>query len=264
MALDFLGTFNNHQFARLSAFLQNQSNDVPGRVLHLLAEQQRIGFIQFTFDSGGNPIGYNANPATSYIGKLMMAYEVLGGDPIFDLQIRSMSQPVWVLGGTETTPGQMLSSGDILGTPGKRDAFSAALVQQMKTWSEDVIQYKRENIERKIRRALDYSDQLTAEITTLANILNDNTNLGSLADLTNQIMQLLGDPTYRPIYNDTTNDVHGKFTHAPFSQYEPGPMRTIDDAYVRGEGGIILPGQQSSPVTPPATTGTGSGGTGTG
>jgi hypothetical protein len=248
VAHDFLGTFNNHQFSRLQAFLQNQQSDVPGRVLHLLAEQQRIGTLQFTYDSGGNPIGYNANPQTSYIGKLMMAYEILGGDPIFDLQIRSMSQPVFMLAGSETTPAQQLSSGDILGTHGLRDAPSAAYVQQMKGWTEDVVQYKRENIERKIRRMMDYSDQLGAEIQTLSIILNDGKTTGSLADLLTQVTNLLSDPSYRPIYNDTTGDIHGKLSHAPFSQYDPGPNRTIDPNWVRTDGGAILPGQQSPPT----------------
>jgi hypothetical protein len=248
MAHDFLGTYNNHQFARLQTFLSNQQSDVPARVAHLLAEQERIGTLVFTYDAGGNPIGYNASPTTSYIGKLMMAYEILGGDPTFDLQIRSMSQPVFLVAGSETTPAQQLSSGDILATRGLRDAASAALVQQMKAWTEDVVQYKRENIERKIRRAVDYSDQLSAEIKVLSIIMNDAKTSGSLADLTTQSTTLLSDPSYRPTYNDVNNDLHGKLTHAPFSQYDAGPNRNVDPNWVRQDGGPILPGQQSPPT----------------
>lgn len=269
MSYEFLGTFNNHQFARLSAFLNNQrlalgggqggGGDVPGRRLHLLAEQGRLGNLQFTYDSGGNPIGYNAAPPSSYIGKLMQAYEILGGDPLFDLQVRQMSQPVFVQAGTSTTPAQQLSDGSIMGQPGLQDAPSASAVQQMKGWVPDVIQYKRENIERKIRRALDYSDQLTAEITLLSTILNDGTQVGSLASLTSAVVSLLQTPTYRAIYNDVNNDLHGKLTHAPFSAYDPGPDRSVFANYVRAEGGPVLPGQQAlpvnqTPVTPPSTT----------
>ncbi len=218
---------------------------MPQRILHLVAEQQRIGQLLFTYDAGGNPTGYNASPKTSYIGKLIMAYEILGGDPFFDLQIRSMSQAVFVVAGTETTPAQQLSSGDILAQPGLMDGISALLVQQMQSWSEDVIQYKRENLERKIRRAVDYSDQLGAEIKVLSAILNDASTSGSLANLTQQVQTLLADTTYRPIYNDVNNDVHGKLTHAPFSAYDPGPNRTIDPNYVRADGGPVIPGQQA-------------------
>lgn len=264
MAHDFAGTFNNHGFGRLSSFLVNQANDVPGRVVHLLAERNRIGSLQFTFDSGGNPVGYSANPQTSYIGKLMAAYEILGGDPIFDLNIRTMGQPVFLIAGTETTPAQQLSSGDILGTPGKRDQLSATLVQQMRSWAPDVIQYKRENIERKIRRAVDYSDSLYAEIQQLAQILNDANTPTSLAAFTAQINTLLADPTYRPISNDTTGDLWMKRSNAPFSQYDPGPSTTVPQATVRGDGGVSIQGnsipQGSTPAASPNnTSGSGSG-----
>jgi hypothetical protein len=254
--LDFAGTFNSSQFTRFRLWTINQFSDIPGRIGHLLAETQRIGTITSSYDnSSGNPISYSVQPTTSYIGKLMMAYEVLGGDPFFDLQIRTMGQAVYLTPGTNTTPAQRLSSGDILAQPGLNDALSANLMQQMRAWTQDVIQYKRENIERKIRRAVDYADQLTAEIQTLTVVIQDATSQGSVADLTTQIQALLADPTYRSIYQDTLNDVHGKFTHAPYTAYEPGPQRTIAPNYVRGEGGPILPGQQVAPTgTTPATT----------
>ncbi len=244
MAYDFLGTFNNHQFARLDSFLTNQGVDIPGRLAHLIAEQSRIGTLTFSYDSGGNPIGYNASPPTSYIAKLVAAYEILGGDPLFDLQIRSMSQPVFVVAGDSVVPSQQLSSGDVLGMAGLNDGLTAQLVQQMRQQAQEAIQYKRENIERKVRRAMDYSDQLGAEITLLKNVLNDATALGSLANLTNQVTTLLADPTYRAAYNDTNNDIHGKLTHAPFSQWDPGPDRQAPPVTVRVDGGVSQGGNQ--------------------
>ena len=227
---------------------------MPGRLQHLLAEQGRIGTLQFTYDAGGNPQGYSASPPSSYIGKLIQAYEILGGDPLFDLQVRQMSQPIFIVAGTETTPAQQLSSGDILGQPGLQDAPTATAVQQMKAWAPDVLQWKRENIERKVRRALDYSDQLTAEINTLSMIMNSSTTSGSLAYLTSQVTTLLADPTYRAIYNDVLQDLHGKYSHAPFAAYEPGPNRQIDPNFVRGEGGPVLPGQQAASTNQTSTT----------
>jgi hypothetical protein len=266
VAYEFGGTFNNHMLARLSAFLNNQQlalgggagggGDILGRLAHLLAEQGRIGNLQISYDSGGNPTSCTYGPPSSYIGKLVAAYEILGGDPLFDLQVRQMSQSVFILPPAATLPAQQLSDGSILSQPGLMDAPSCSLVQQMKGPMQEVLQYKRENIERKVRRALDYSDQLGAEITDLIDYLNNDIGLQML---TGQVVTLLNDPMYRAIYNDVNNDIHGKFSHAPFLAYEPGPARTTFSNTGRIEGGINLAGNQASvlnqtPVTPPSTT----------
>ena len=258
MAFDFGGTFNNHQVSRLVAFSQNQFVDAAGRVIHLSAEIARIGNIIFQYDAGGNPVSYTAGPNNSYIGKLVMVYEILGGDPLFDLQVRSQAQAVYLVGASsKTAPAQQMSSGDIVGQPGLSDALSSALVQQMKSWTEEVIQYKRENIERKVRRAIDYVDQLTAEKNLILAATSGATTSGSVANLTTQIATLLADPTYRAIYNDTTNDYHGKFAHAPFGPFNPGPNRTLGPGTVRVDGGPIVSGVQTSPqgagAPPPPT-----------
>jgi hypothetical protein len=258
VAYDFGGTFNNHQFARAAAFAQNQQVDVPGRITHLAAEIQRIGTIVFQYDAGGNPTGYSADPPTSYIGKLVMAYEVLGGDALFDLQIRSMSQSVFVVAGTNTTPSQQLSSGDIIGMPGQMDALSSNLIQQMRAWTPEAIQYKRENIERKVRRAMDYADQLNAEIQTLTIILNSSATSGSLADTVSQVMTLLADPTYRATNTDTSGDIHGKRSRAPFSQWDAGPNRgPLLPVTTRMDGGVSIGGEQVPQGDTPPTGGTG-------
>jgi hypothetical protein len=231
--------------------------DAPGRINHLTAEIGRIGNINFTYDAGGNPTSYVASPKSSYIGKLVMVYEILGGDPLYDLQVRSQAQAVYLVAGTKTAPAQMMSSGDIVGQPGLDDALSCSLVQQMKGWTEEVIQYKRENIERKVRRALDYVDQLTAEQKLLLLMTSDATTQGSHADLTTQIAALLADPTYRAVYNDTNNDFFAKFVNAPKGAMNPGPNRTVGPGTVIVDGGVLISGQQTSPSgtgTPPTPT----------
>jgi hypothetical protein len=231
---------------------------VPERILHLTAEIGRIGSLTFVYDAGGNPVSYSAGPNNSYIGKLMMVYEILGGDPLFDLQVRSQAQAVYLVASADhMTPAQQMSSGDIVGSGGLNDALACSLIQQMKAWTEDVIQYKRENIERKVRRALDYVDQLTAEKNLLLTATSNSMTSGSVASITQQITTLLADPTYRAVYNDTNNDYHGKLTHAPFGAYNPGPNRTIDPGTVRVDGGPIQSGVQTLPTstgTPPPPT----------
>jgi hypothetical protein len=87
--------------------------------------------------------------------------------------------------------------------------------------------------------------------------VSSTTATGSVADITNQLAQLLADPTYRAANNNVTNDYQGKLTHAPLAAYNPGPNRTNDPNWVRADGGPILPGQQTSPysnATPPTPT----------
>lgn len=250
MSVDNLGgTFNNHQLSRLVSFSQNQFVDAPGRIIHLSAEIGRIGNILFQYDSGGNPVSYTAGPSNSYIGKLVMVYEILGGDPLFDLNVRSQVQAVYLVPAADhLSPAQQLSSGDILGQPGLNDALSSSLVQQMKTWTEEVIQYKRENLERKIRRAIDYVDQLTAEKNLLVIATSGETIVGSVSSIVTQLAVLLADPTYRAVYVDLINDYLGKLTHAPFGALNPNPNRTLDPGTVRVDGGVILTGTQTTPL----------------
>ena len=257
MSFDFGGTFNNHQVSRLVTFSQRQMVDVAGRIIHLSAEIGRIGNISFTYDAGGNPVSYTYGPKNSYIGKLVMVYEILGGDPLYDLQIRSQAQAIYLVASADhTTPAQQMSSGDIVGQQGLDDAVTSNLIQQMKSWTEDVIQYKRENIENKVRRAVDYVDQLTAEQNLLL-LMTNSTAQGSVAGITTQIATLLADPTYRAIYNDTNNDWHAKLVNAPKGAFNPGPGRTVGPGTVIVDGGPLVSGQQTSPSgtgTPPAPT----------
>jgi hypothetical protein len=258
LSFDFGGTFNNHGVSRLVSFSQNQFVDAAGRVIHLSAEIARIGTLLFSYDGGGNPISYTASPNSSYIGKLIMVYEILGGDPLFDLQVRSQAQAVYLVASSDhTTPAQQMSSGDIVGQPGLNDALSCSLVQQMKSWTEEVIQYKRENIERKVRRAVDYVDQLTAEKNLILAATSGASTTGSVANLTTQIATLLADPTYRATYNDTNNDYHQKLTKSPKGAFNPGANRTVAPGTVIVDGGVLISGQQTSPSgtgTPPTPT----------
>jgi hypothetical protein len=221
-----LGTFNRSQWERLYAYARGQLAYVDGRILHLAAEQQRIGFLQFSFDSAGKPTGYSTgSPGVStYIGKLMSAYEVLGGDPFFDLQVRSMANPVHFLKGTHSSSAKVLSNGEPLPQQGKADAPSGNAVRGVKVWLADALA-RRSKLERKVRRALDYSDSLTEEMAQLQLVRRGVEVEGSLLYLANEIDRLISDPSYRAIADDKGQDPFGKFVNAPFSSYEPGGTR---------------------------------------
>jgi hypothetical protein len=243
VAHEFLGTFNKSQHDRFVAFAKAQTEDILGRITHLTAEQFRIGKLAFSYDSGGSPLGYVPQPQNSYIGRLLACYEILGGDPKHDLNIRSMAQPVFLLAGDETKPAQLLSNGEVMGAPGLADGDSAVLVQAARAWLPDVLQYKRDYLERKIRRMLDYSDQLQAEITLLQTIVAAKETDGSLEFIFDQVNQLLSDPTYRAIYDDKGKDPLAKKVYAPFKPYLGGPDVVPSDNYGRDVNGTTAPGE---------------------
>lgn len=247
--LEFLGTFNKSQFTRLATYARSQLGYIDLRIKHLTIEQQRIGFLQFAYDSGGRPTSYSTGSPgfTTYIGKLMEAYEVLGGDPFYDLQVRGMNDPVYFLKGTETATAKMLSNGEPLPLPGLSDGDSGNAVRSIKSWTRGSID-RLERIERKVRRAIDYSDQLQTEINELKRIRQSVEVEGSLENLIALVNQLFVDPSYRAIADDNGQDPFGKYTHAPMSSYDQGGTRapTEGPSVERGSQGYTVSGGGSN------------------
>lgn len=243
--MDWLGTFNKSQFTRLAAYARSQMVYIDLRIQHLTIEQQRIGFLQFAYDTGGRPTSYSTGSPgfTTYIGKLMAAYEVLGGDPFYDLQVRGKNDPVYYLKGTETATAKMMSNGEPIPLPGLSDGDSGNAVRSMKSWTRGNLD-RLEKIERKVRRAIDYSDQLQSEINELGLIKKSVEVDGSLENLIALVGQLLIDPSYRAIADDKGEDPFGKYTHAPMSSYDQGGTRapTEGPSVERGADGYTVSG----------------------
>jgi len=245
--LDFLGTFNSSQLARLKAYALAQLQDIDARITHLSAEVARIGTITYAYDKA-SVTGYMPNPGNSYIGKLFRVYEVMGGNPFYDLKLRSKNvQPLYLLRADETRSAQVRSDGTVVAGEGLADAPSAILVQKVRDWMHDGIVYKREQLERKIRRALDYSDQLNDEINQLQLMKGDVATDGSVLNILDQIQQLITDRTYRAIADDAGKDPDGTLTHAPYAGLEPGPKRTVIDGYYRTLDGYVTPNDTDAP-----------------
>lgn len=241
MAYDFLGTFNASQFARFLAFAKSQLPLVQDRVQHLEAEIQRTGSIVFRY-SKGVPQGYAADPPESYLGRLLAAYEVLGGNPFIDLRVRLRNDPVYLLRGTETRSPQTLSNGEIVGGKGLSDAPTSELMHDAKAWLETTLQYRFDGLERKIRRAVDYADELRTEAAQLGIIQKAASVTGSLEYIASQVSQYLTDQNYRAIYDDGGGDKFGLNVYAPFSSYDVGNERTAESAQ-RQNTGFVGPGQ---------------------
>lgn len=241
MSFDFLGTFNQSQLSRFLAFAKSQLPLVKDRAQHLDAEISRIGSVVFRYNKG-IPQGYSADPPDSYLGKLLGAYEVLGGNPFIDLRIRLRNDPVFLMRGTETRSPQTLSNGEIMGSKGLSDAPTSELMHDAKSWLDGTLQYRFANLERKIRRMVDYADELRTESVQLAIIVKAASTTGSLEYISAQISQYLSDQNYRAIYDDGGGDKFGLNVYAPFSSYDVGNERTAESAQ-RQNSGFVGPGQ---------------------
>lgn len=241
MAFDHQGTFTVSQLERFKTYVRAQVQLIDDRIAHLQAEMGRIGDLKFAFDSGGVPTALTNDPPQTYCGKLYGAYVALGGDPEFDLQVRSTSQPVFKLKGNENGDSQLMSNGEAIGMPGLSDAESALLMQQMRSWVQGDLTRRREALERKIRRAIDYSEQLNLEISELTTLKASLSTQDSLEFLINEMDALASDPRYTAITQDTGNDPHGKFARAPVAPYMPGPKGSTSRSYQRTFDGLAKP-----------------------
>lgn len=200
MAFSFYGTFSTGQFEKLREFAKVQERDLSDRKLWLSAQLQRNGVFVTTYDSATFlPISFSATP-NSYADKLFTAYRALGGNPETEFLLRTTDQPVFLTRGTNISPneGSDPDSGySDLFTNGRRvrgtqrfDRDIGLKVEQLKSWQLESIKRKREHLEFKIKRALDYSDQLQREITII-NILLDNTSGQQVDDQIRNVQQYM-------------------------------------------------------------------------
>lgn len=248
MAYDFLGTFNQAMFDRLRTFIESQVPLIKARIEHLSAERDRLGAVTFKYDQGV-PIGV-VSDTISYIGKLVSAYEVLGGNPLVDLRVRLVTDPVFILPGDELTGPHTMSSGEVIGNKGLNDQDSAELIRRFRASFDVTVRRRFDYLERKIRRAVDYSDQLQAEIANLNLLLESIQIDGSLDNLKTQIQQLLADPTYRAITPDTSPHAElGLDVYAPFSSYDV-PEGAPQDPSLDTPREATMPQRQSGNLPP--------------
>jgi hypothetical protein len=235
MSFTWLGTFNKSQFDRFLSFARSQLTLIDGRIQHLDAELRRVGRITFQYKNGISQ-GYSADPTDSYLGKLFQTYVVLGGNPNIDLRLRLFEDPVFLVRGTETVSPQYMSNGEVVGAKGLSDAPTGALVRQARSWLEPTLDYRFDVLERKIRRATDYADQLNLEKSNLLTIREAVSSANSLENVAQQIQQFIADPNYRAIFDDHGADPLGQTVYAPFSSYDSGSGRTNESAQRQNTG----------------------------
>lgn len=137
----------------------------------LEAELQKVGVFSTMYDDEDKyPVFFDCGPAESYGKKLLTAYKVLGGVPERDMLLRTSDKPVFLKRGVNATPtdpdsgySRDFSNGRVYRGSQRFDRSLGSKVEALKKWQLEAIKRKREHLELKIKRALDYSDQLGRE-----------------------------------------------------------------------------------------------------
>ncbi|OPZ34982.1 MAG: hypothetical protein BWY99_02377 [Synergistetes bacterium ADurb.BinA166] len=218
MAFNFYGVFTSGQFDELEAFSRIQGKDIKDRIAWLSAAAQRNGLFRTEYDpETGYPLSFTVSPSTSYGAKLMAAYRILGGVPERDMLLRTSDDPVFLTRGSnvsKSTPDSTVEGGySDLYSNGRRyrgnqrfDRDIGIQVDKLKRWQLEAVKHKREHLEFKIKRALDYTDQLLNELALLRSMVAD----GSESSVDQQITNLVG-LFYTPGRANVIDDSEDKF-----------------------------------------------------
>jgi hypothetical protein len=183
MAFGFYGTFTTGQLQQLVDFSLIQERDLVARGSWLSAQLTRNGIFTTEYNPQTHlPRSFSAS-AGSYAAKLLQAYRILGGTPENDFMLRSTDQAVFLTRGknintsttaTDPTAGysDTLSNGRRVRGSQRFDRDVGVQVTKLKSWQIEAVKHKREHLEFKIKRALDYSDQLQREIAVIEVLLD--------------------------------------------------------------------------------------------
>lgn len=206
MAFNFYGTFTTGQFSKFRDFSKLQEQDLKRRISWLKSELLRVGIFNTQYDPETNrPVRFSVAPATSYAAKLMLAYKILGGMPEHEMLLRTRDKPVYKVTGVplsndpqnpDSGYSSEFSNGRNQRSNQRFDRDLGVKVNKIKKWQLEIIKRKRESLEFKIKKALDYSDQLSEEIVMLQNMVNDESrSLDSLVTDAKVLMFVAGAQT---------------------------------------------------------------------
>lgn len=216
MAFSFYGLMTTGQWQAFKAFSGIQRLELVQRRTWLQKQLLMVGVFSTEYD-GPNPVSFTAS-AGSYAAKLLAAYRVLGGVPEDDMLLRTRDKPVFKTKSqnVNTGPDGTVDGGfsDVYSN-GRRDRgtqrFDRDLglrVDRLKDWQLEAIKAKRERLEFKIKRALDYSDQIQQEIGLITSLLGDETAVGSVDYQVLQVETEMATPGTMNVVDDL-DDVHG-------------------------------------------------------
>ncbi len=218
MAFNFYGTFSLGQYEQYKTWSKYQEADIKKRIAYLENLIVRNGVFRTTFDDNHNPSRYTISPPNSYAAKLMKAYCSLGGSPTKDFIIRDSSLVTFKIKGApldtqdkdNPTAGYSNSYSD--GTYDRGPLYDrdvGYLVERSKGWQLEAIKRKREQLEFKIKRCLDYVDSLIAEKDMLQKMIDDPTKRSPvlLAKFVNKALT----PGSTSLLNTTDDSIDARF-----------------------------------------------------
>jgi hypothetical protein len=173
MAFDFLGTFKRSEFDRLITYAEAQLQYVDPRISYLKSEIDRLGWIEYEFDEEGHRVSYVVRPRNSVLAKYARAFEYYGGN-LTDLQIRSRGDWIYMTKGkfslkqSEPFAGGVPSEGEYQkGNQSFDDTAPSNTVSKVKDWMIPNIKRRVEDLEFRIKRTVDLTDQHIEEIVLL-------------------------------------------------------------------------------------------------
>lgn len=208
MSFNFFGTFTSKQFQDLVDFARIQKTDLEGRKEWLSSELLKVGAFETIYDEDDKyPVSFTCAPDFSYGAKLLKAYKILGGIPERDMLLRTSDKPVFLKKGVNANPSdpdsgysREFSNGRLYRGNQRFDRDLGLRVEAFKKWQLEAIKRKREHLEFKIKRALDYSDQLQNEINLIDTVLGSDK--GSFEDMLSEINKTILTPGSMNVVDD--------------------------------------------------------------
>lgn len=198
MSFNFFGTFTTGQWEDFKAFSRIQAMDLRLRRDWLRRDLLRVGIFTTEYD-GPDPVKFTAS---GYAGKLLQAYRILGGVPEHTMLLRTRDKPVF-----KTKVGELTIDKNAMVSGGYSDVYSngrrerggqrydrdiGLKIEALKSWQLEAIKFKRERLEYKIKRAMDYSDQIQQEISEIDKLLT--VLIGSFEDQLISVEVLISRP----------------------------------------------------------------------
>ena len=239
MAINIFGTMSTGQWNIFRAFTLVQKVELQLRKLWLQKEIQKVGVFTTEYGPDNFPVSFSATPG-SYADKLMQAYRIMGGVPERDMLLRTSDKPVYLNRGappvqdqngqfTDSSAGSF-SNGRIVRGNQRFDRDLGLRVDRLKKWQLESIKNKLEHIEYKIKRSLDYSDQLQNELMQVNTLLGSD--VGSVDDLILQIELAMNTPgATNVVQND--DDIFGLFIGTPADLTMPDALDIAKQEYQR-------------------------------
>ena len=197
--IDFSGSFSTDEWEALKSFLRTRAADIPGRVAWLRRRLALIGVFHTEVDQAGLVTTAVALPSTSRLAHLVTAYLRLGGTAA-DLYVRPMTRPRipdnphGVSPGQDDAPVIRYTDGSEAAVWAPEDAGAAVRVRDASAWALGAIRNRREEIEYQVRKSVDLTDRIVAEIGLLETI--SGTGQKSLEDLLARVDELVESPDW--------------------------------------------------------------------